>query len=608
MNTYFRILGFGKPIEKYAIPYFFYVLFHSIFNTFNFVLIIPILNTLFDGEKAKHLVTQMPDFAMSTQYMQDMINYILFKNYGANYDVMDVLLVLSVFIVVSVLISNSFRYMAQRTMENMRIATLFKLRNTVFNHVMDLSASFFSNERKGDIIAKITSDVQVVQFCITSTLQVVFREPFLLAAYLFVLVKISWELTIFTAIFLPLTAFSIGFIVKRLRKSAREGQEAFGEMSSTLDESLTGIKIVKSYNATTYIKEKFRLINLKMSDIARYMSRRQQLASPISEFLGVSAIAVILMFGGSLVLNGRLNAADFMAYIAIFSQITRPVRAIADSFSSINQGIAAGDRVLGLLDTPNPVQDSPDAVDLVEFKDEIEFRNIRFAYESREVISGISFKIKKGQTIALVGPSGGGKSTLTDLLPRFYDVSDGEIIIDGVNIKNYTQESLRSHMGMVAQETILFNDTIESNIRLGKREATMTEIEDAAKVANAHNFILETENGYQTNIGERGNKLSGGQRQRLSISRAVLKNPSILILDEATSALDTESEKMVQGALESLLEGRTSVVVAHRLSTIYNADHIYVIDQGRVAEHGTHNELIALGGIYSKLIEMQQFS
>lgn len=608
MNTYWRLLGFAKPIEKFAIPYFIYVLFHAIFNTFNFVLIIPILNTLFEGDKVRAVVRQLPEFKLSTVYFQDMINYSLFRIYGETYSVMNVLMLLALIIVVSVLLSNIFKYMSQRTIENMRIFTLRRLRNSVFDNVMNMHVGYFSNERKGDIISKITSDVQVVQFCITNTLQVLFREPFLILGYLFALVKISWELTIFTVLFLPLTALIIGSIVKKLRHSARKAQENFGEMASILDESLTAVKIIKAYNATDYVKDKFHALNQRFSDLSKSMARRQQLASPMSEFLGVSAVAIILIFGGGLVLNGRLGPSEFMAYIAIFSQITRPARAFTDSFSTINQGIAAGERVLELLDTKNLIEDAPDAIELTEFKDEIEFRNVKFAYDTREVISGVSFKIKKGETVALVGSSGGGKSTLSDLIPRFYDVAEGAILIDGVDIRQYKKESLRAQMGMVAQETILFNDTIENNIRLGNMSAPLSQVEDAAKVANAHSFIMEMDKGYQSNIGDRGMKLSGGQRQRLSISRAVLRNPAILILDEATSALDTESEKMVQNALESLLVGRTSIVIAHRLSTICNANHIYVIDKGRVAEHGTHNELMSTGGIYSKLIEMQQIS
>lgn len=609
MNTYWRLLGFAKPIEKYAIPYFFYTLFYSLFNTFNFVMIIPILNSLFDPSKQIAHVTEWPHFALNMEYFDQLLNFVLYKIYGDNYSVMNVMLFLSIFIVTSALLSNLFRYLGQWTIENMKIHTLRRLRNAVFDNVMGLHVGYFSNERKGDIISKITSDVTVVQFCITNTLQVAFREPFLIIGYMVALVKISWELTIFSAVFLPLTALLIGSIVKRLRKSAKEAQENFGDMTSLLDEALTGVKVIKGYNATGYITGKFRRINDLYSRITRAMARRQQLASPMSEFLGIAAAAVLLMYGGSLVLDGKLEAAGFIAYLAIFTQITRPVRSFTDAFSNINQGIAAGERVLSLLDEKSKITAPANATKLEEFKDSIEFRNVSFSYdESRQVIDSVSFTIRKGETVALVGPSGGGKSTLSDLIPRFYDVTGGQILVDGVDLRDYDLESLRRHMGIVTQETILFNDTIAGNIRLGKRDATDAEIETAARIANADEFIRETEHGYQTNVGDRGMKLSGGQRQRLSIARAVLKNPDILILDEATSALDTESEKLVQDALSALLKGRTSLVIAHRLSTIHNADKIIVIEHGRIAEQGTHQELMERGGIYAHLIEMQQLA
>jgi subfamily B ATP-binding cassette protein MsbA len=413
-------------------------------------------------------------------------------------------------------------------------------------------------------------------------------------------------LALFSVFFLPLVGFIIGSIVKKLRHPASLSQRRMGELVSVLDESLGGIKIVKTYTATEYIKEKFHDINTDLSKILLWMARRQQLASPMSEFLGITAVAIILIFGGSLVMKGSLSAAGFIAFIAAFSQITRPVRAFIDQFASVNQGVAAGERIFALLDGKNEIIDAPDAKEFKGFNDKIEFRNVRFSYdESREIIRGVSFEVRKGETVALVGPSGGGKSTLSELMERFYDADAGEILIDGVSIHDYKQDSLRSAMSLVSQETVLFNDTIKSNIMLGRRDATDEEVVEACKVANAHNFIMESPEGYDTNIGDRGTKLSGGQRQRLSIARAVLKNPDILILDEATSALDTESEKLVQDALNKLLKGRTSVVIAHRLSTIQNADKIIVVDEGQIVEQGRHEELIAKGGVYARLIELQ---
>ena len=607
MNTYWRLLGFAKPIEKYAIPYFFYTLFYAAFNTFNFVLVMPILDTLFQQDTVE-AVRQMPAFALNMDYLRGVINFLLYKTFGADYSKMDVLVFLGLFIITSSMLSNFFRYMGQRTIETMRIRTLEKLRNSVYDNVMGMHAGYFSNERKGDIISKISSDVQVVQFCITNTLQVSFREPFLIIGYIVMMVAISWELAIFSVLFLPVVALLIGSIVKKLRHPARTNQQRMGEMVATLDESLAGIKVIKSYNATEYIKQKYYAISADLARLTLSMARRQQLASPMSEFLGITAVGVILVFGGSLVAKGVLDPGGFIAFIAIFSQITRPVRTFIDQFANINQGIAAGERIFSIIDTKPEIQDKPGARELTGLKEKIEFRDVHFTYDGeREVIDGISFEIRRGQTVALVGPSGGGKSTLSELLPRFYDPSAGEILIDGISLRDYTQESVRAHMSVVAQDTVLFNDTIENNIGMGKRGATHEEVVEAAKVANADCFIRECTDGYGTNIGDRGVKLSGGQRQRLSIARAVLKNPDILILDEATSALDTESEKLVQDALNNLLKGRTSVVIAHRLSTIHNADLIVVVDHGRIAEQGTHNELMERNGIYAKLIEMQSF-
>ena len=610
MKIYLRLLSFARPYGRYAIPYFFCTLFYALFNTCNFVLIIPLLRTLFDQGAMLEVVTTAPRFELSVDYITNLLNYWLYCIYGSEYSTMNILVFLAAFVTISALLSNTFRYLGQRTIENLRVNSLQNIRNAVFDNVMGLNLSFFSSARKGDMMSRITSDVQTVRFCIVNTLQVVFREPFLIIGYIVAMVSISWQLSLFSIIYLPLVALVIGSIVKKLRHPALKAQQNFGALTSVLDESLSGVKVIKAYGAEDFFRGRFRNINKRFSEISRRMAYRQQMASPMSEFLGIAAAAGLLIFGGALVLSGEgtLDGSGFIAYIAIFTQITRPMRAFTDAFANINQGIAAGGRVLELLDTKSTITSPEDGgVELTEFSEEIEFRNVRFSYESdREVIGGINFKVKKGETVALVGPSGGGKSTTSDLIPRFYDVCSGEILIDGKNIKEYNLPSLRKAMGIVSQETVLFNDTIENNIRLGNDSATMEDIERAARIANAHNFIMETSEGYQTNIGDRGAKLSGGQRQRLSIARAILKNPDILILDEATSALDTESEKLVQEALDKLLSGRTSVIIAHRLSTIKNADNIIVIDQGRIVEEGTHTELIDKGGLYAKLVALQQ--
>ena len=569
-------------------------------------MIMPILNAMFSEGYAFQPVYDMPALSFKGEALQQWLNYIYTNVFGTEWRITNVLVMLAMILIAMNLLSNLFRYLGGYTVEQLRVTTVQRMRNAMFDSVVCKDVGYFSGQRKGDIMSRITSDVLVVQFCITNTLQVAFREPFLIIGYLVLMLSISWQLALFSVFFLPMVGLIIGNIVKKLRHPASKSQRKMGELVSVLDESLGGIKILKTYTATEYIKEKFHALNQSLSNTLLWMARRQQLASPMSEFLGITAVAIILVFGGSLVMNGSLSAAGFIAFIAAFSQITRPVRAFIDQFANINQGVAAGERIFAVLDAENEINDAPDAKEFEGLKDKIEFRNVRFSYdESREIIQGVSFEVRKGETVALVGPSGGGKSTLSELMERFYDANSGDILFDGESIRNYKQDSLRSVMSLVSQETVLFNDTIKSNISLGKPDATDEEIIEACKVANAHNFIMESPEGYETNIGDRGAKLSGGQRQRLSIARAVLKNPEFLILDEATSALDTESEKLVQDALTKLLKGRTSVVIAHRLSTIMNADRIFVIDEGRIVEEGKHDDLIAKGGVYAKLVELQ---
>ena len=610
LKTYFRLLSFARPLSRYTIPYFIFAALHALFNTFNYAMIIPILNAMFGSEGGFKFAPcyTLPELSFNEAGFNAILSYCYTMLFGENFSVSKFLLLLGLITVAMNLLSNLFRYASAMTVEVLRVNTVRKMRNEMFSKVIDMNVGFFSDQRKGDIISKITQDVIVVQYCITNTLQVAFRDPFLIIGFLVLMVSISWQLSLFAIIFLPLVGFIIGNIVKRLRHPAKRSQERLGDLVSVLDEALSGIKIVKSYNAQNFIVEKFKRINDDLSRLVISMSKRQQLASPMSEFLGITAVSIILVFGGTLVGEGLVTGSGFIAFIAAFSQITRPLRSFIDQFANINQGVAAGERIFTIIDAESEIRDAEDAKVFEGLKESIELRNISFSYDGeKDVLKDVSLRIGKGETIALVGASGGGKSTLSELIPRFYDVTCGEVLFDGVPVSQYTQQSLRDKMSIVSQETILFNDSIEGNILLGRTTATHDEVVEACKVANAHNFIMASADGYDTNIGDRGTKLSGGQRQRLSIARAVLKNPEILILDEATSALDTESEKLVQEALTSLLKGRTSIVIAHRLSTIYNADRIYVINEGRIAEQGTHQERLAKGGIYSHLIEMQSF-
>ena len=610
MKTYFRLLSFAKPIEKFAIPYIIATLLAIVFNTLNLALLAPLLQTLFGGDTtntvaAAHVITVKPALtnisATFNYYVQEITQ--LYGKWGALRFVCGIL-------VCSVVLSNLFRYFSQRTMENLRVHTLLNLRKSVFNNVMNLHLGYFNNERKGDIISKIASDVQVVQFSVTATLQVVFKEPATMIAFLVILFMYSVKLTLYSLLVVPISAFVISKIVKRLKTQATSAQQTYGNMISYLDEALSGIRIIKAFNATNFIKDRFDKENKRYSKILRSMARRQQSASPVSETLSVTMISCIVLYGGYLILNKKsdLNAGQFIAYIAVFSQLMRPAKAISDSFSNIHSGIAAGERVLALIDEKPLIKDASNAVAINDFHEGIHFKNVSFAYDEKPILSDITLTMPKGKTVALVGPSGGGKSTTMDLIPRFIEPQSGEVFIDDKNIALVTMHSLRSLMGFVNQESILFNDSIYNNIAFGKTDATPEQVEAAARIANAHNFILETERGYQTNIGDRGTKLSGGQRQRICIARAVLSNPPIMLLDEATSALDTESEKLVQDALNNLMKNRTSLIIAHRLSTIQKADIIVVLESGKIVEQGNHQQLINHNGLYKKLIDMQTFS
>jgi subfamily B ATP-binding cassette protein MsbA len=610
MKTFFRLFAFAAPVQKFAVPFFITSVLGVIFGLLNFTLLIPVFELLFDqsGKTGAKTFTTLPSFDFSLSYFKDLFYY-YFQSIIITSGKVGALKMVSIAIVISVILSNLFKYLSARVIENFRLMIVTRIRSSIFRKLTNIDIQYFSSQRKGDLISRFMTDVVTIQDSIIRSLQVILREPIAIILNFAVLFTISAKLTFFALILIPVSGLLISFIVKRLKKHATAAQESLGVLVSSIDEGLNGVKIIKSFNAEHYIQEKFNAINMWTSKIHRRLARRVLLAAPVSEMMGVITVAALLFYGGTLILQegSDLQGAEFIGYIIIFSQIINPAKAISEAFGNISQGISAGERVFQLLDAPENIIDKQNPISKTSFNDCIELKEVSFAYGEKEVLKNINFKIFKGSTVALVGPSGGGKTTLMDLLPRFMDPLQGEICLDGLNIKDISMRDVRALMGIVNQESILFNDTIFNNIAFG-RSFSQEEVIEAAKIANAHEFIVNTSDGYQTNIGDRGMKLSGGQKQRICIARAVLANPPILLLDEATSALDTESEKVVQNALKNLMKNRTSIVIAHRLSTIQEADQIIVLENGKVEEMGTHNELVRADGLYRKLIEMQTFN
>ncbi|HOZ83221.1 MAG TPA: ABC transporter ATP-binding protein [Bacteroidia bacterium] len=617
MKNYFKILRYVKPYWGYALLNASCNILSVLFSFFSLTLIAPFLDLLFlkdDNFYLEKMAAGKPEFHLSTKAIVDSFYYYLTEmitdpNRGKQYALMFICIAVAVMF----FLKNLFRYLGQFFISPIRNGVVKDLRADVHKKMMRLPLSWFSNERKGDIITRVTSDVHEVEWSVMSSLEVVFRDPFNIFLFLGMMIFISAKLTVFVFILLPIVGFLIGRIGKSLKRTSARSKEKLGLLISIIEETLSGLRIIKAFNAEKFMAEKFAKVNERYNTIAIRALRKTDLSSPLSEFLGTVTMMIVMYFGGMLVLgkDASLSASAFITYIALFSQIIPPAKSFTQAFYNIQKGLASADRIFAVLEAEESIKDQQSAETIKSFNYKIEYQNISFSYRKGDegyVLKNVSFTIEKGKTVALVGQSGSGKTTLADLLPRYYDVDGGTLLIDGTDIRKLQLHSLRELLGVVSQEPILFNDTIYNNIAFGMNHATEKMVEEAASVANAHEFITQMPEGYQTNIGDRGSKLSGGQRQRISIARAVLKNPPILILDEATSALDTESEKLVQDALTSLMKNRTVLVIAHRLSTIQHADEIIVLQKGEIVQRGTHVQLANVEGVYKKLYELQGLS
>ena len=608
-----KIFPFIKPYKFHVVWNVVYNILYALFSTLSFIALIPMMQVLFaQAEKITEKPTYTTIWEIPTFAKQYLYYYIteLEKNNGPQY----ALLLVVVLIIITFLLKNLFNYLASNHLMHLKNGVLKDLRNTMYNKIIDLPISYYSEKRKGDIMARMLGDVGEVQNSFFSILELIVKEPMTIIFTIAAMFAISVKLTIFVFIFIPISGYIISLIGKSLKSKSQSLQYEGGYLISIVEESLSGLKVVKSYNAENSFKKRFNDSVDRLLKLSNSIGRKNNLASPFSEFMGIIVIAVLLWFGGNMVLvdtlpNGKaiLEGAQFLAYMGLAYNILTPAKAISKATYSVKSGMAAAQRVFEVLEVENAITDKPNAIVKASFDTDITIENINFKYEEENVLKNFSLQVPKGKTVALVGQSGSGKSTITNLLTRFYDVQEGTIKIDGTDIKDMTMNSLRHLLGLVTQDSILFNDTIKNNILIGKENATDEEILDALKVANAYEFVQDLPNGIYTNIGDAGNKLSGGQKQRLNIARAVLKNPPIMILDEATSALDTESEKFVQVALENMMQNRTSIVIAHRLSTIQKADKIVVMHRGEIVEQGTHDELLTLNGTYSKLVMMQSF-
>ena len=606
MNYFKKIIRFAKPYKKFAYLNIFFNILYALFSTLSFVALIPVLQVIFGDNK---LITKKPVFKGITHikdFAQDSLNYFLSDLINEKASFYALMVMVSV-IITLFLLKNLSNYMAMFYITFLRNGVLKDIRTNMYNKIVSLPLSFYSEKKKGDTISRVSGDVEEVRNSILSVLEMVVREPLTILFSLIFMFFFSMKLTLFVFIFIPIAGFVISKIGKSLKRKSIKVQQEQGFFLSILEETMSGLRVIKAFTAEDTFNKRFSESNNRYYKYSNTVLNRQNLASPMSELLGIIVIAILLVYGGYLVFIDQSMQASFFGYIMLAYNILTPAKAISKASYSLKRGNGAAERILELLETDNIIKDAPNAINKTSFDKEINIKNISFKYEDELVLKEFNLTIPKGNTVALVGQSGSGKSTIANLVTRFYDVNNGSIEIDNVDIKDVSIKSLRSLMGIVTQDSILFNDTVTNNIRIGKPDATKEEIEAAAKIANAFEFIKELPEGFDTNIGDAGGKLSGGQKQRLSIARAVLKNPPIMILDEATSALDTESEKLVQTALENMMKNRTSIVIAHRLSTIQNADTIAVMQKGVIVEQGTHQELLNHKGVYQKLVEMQSF-
>lgn len=585
----------------------FFNILYALFSALSFLTLMPMLDVLFKNENK---ITETPKYEGIMElgsYLKDYMGYWITNSMEQNGALHTLMILISV-VIGTFLLKNLFNYWAMFFITFLRNGILKDIRNALYKKTVELPLSYFSEKRKGDMISRMTSDVLEIQHSFLSVLELLVREPLTILFTIGAMCFISIELTLFVFIFIPISGFLISIIGKSLKKNSDKAAQEQGYFLSIIDETLGGLKVIKGFNGEKRFQQKFEDSTYRFFKLNNRILNRQNLSSPMSEFLGIVTIATLLVYGGQMVLvDGTLSGAQFITYMSLAYGVLTPAKSISKASYSVKKGNAAAERVLEILETENPITSKPGAINNTGFNDSISIENITFSYENESVLKDFSLKVPKGKTVALVGQSGSGKSTIANLLTRFYDVQQGNIKIDGIDIKDFNLQSLRGLMGLVTQDSILFNDTIKNNLLLGKENATDEEIIEALKVANAYEFVKDLPSGIETNIGDSGNKLSGGQKQRLSIARAVLKNPPIMILDEATSALDTESERLVQQALENMMQNRTSVVIAHRLSTIQKADTIVVMQKGQIVEQGTHDELLAKNGMYSKLVQMQSF-